>query len=620
MIKRLGPRVLATVAALLAAPAALAADSLQVTPVGRDPFPQRGYVVDLPRDAAIGTGSVQIRENGALVRDFTVSPLAASGLKVGVVLAIDASQSMAGRPSAAALAAARTFVDRRGPNEQIGLLAFNGLIHVLEPPTLSTARLRGALGRSPALAYGTHIYDALDAALAMLKQAEVSTGSIVLLSDGADIGSTDKLEAVVELARLRHVRIFTVGLRSRAFDPASLQTLAERSGGSYSEAASSDQLQPIYAALAQRLASEYLIQYRSAARPTSRVEVSIGVSGYSAASLNYTAPTPSGLAPYHRSFASRFLLSPAAIVVLSIFVAALVAFVLQSLLGRKQTALVGRVNEFVLGRKSAPRPERKARNLRVRRGSGSEAARGWFAGLERDLAIAEIDQSARHLITLTTAATATVFVLLALVSPILALLAFLVPLVPRALVKRRLEKIREQFADQLPSNLAVLASALRAGHGLGGALSVVVDNAHEPSRSELGRILSDDQLGVPIETAVRRIGVRMANRDLEQIALVAELQRTAGGNASEVLDTVVDTIRERSDIRRLVRTLSAQGRMARWILTCLPVLVGGFFWLLQPDAMRPMFFSSGGQLALVVAALMVVAGSLTIKRIVDIKV
>ena len=67
----------------------------------------------------------------------------------------------------------------------------------------------------------------------------------------------------------------------------------------------------------------------------------------------------------------------------------------------------------------------------------------------------------------------------------------------------------------------------------------------------------------------------MANRDIEQVALLAELQRTSGGNSAEILDTVVGTIRERAEIRRLVGTLTAQGRMARWILTALPIFLTG---------------------------------------------
>ena len=87
----------------------------------------------------------------------------------------------------------------------------------------------------------------------------------------------------------------------------------------------------------------------------------------------------------------------------------------------------------------------------------------------------------------------------------------------------------------------------------------------------------------------------MANRDLEQVALLAELQRTAGGNSAEVLDTVVETIRERADLRRLVQTLTAQGRMARWILTALPVVVAGFLWLRAAGRDARHFFTSGGR-------------------------
>ncbi len=148
--------------------------------------------------------------------------------------------------------------------------------------------------------------------------------------------------------------------------------------------------------------------------------------------------------------------------------------------------------------------------------------------------------------------------------------------------------MREEFADQLPPNLQVLASALRIGHSFVGALTVVVENAHEPSRSELQRVVADERLGVPLEDAIQRVAVRMDSRDLEQVALLAQLQRTAGGNSAEVLDTVIETLRERADIRRLVKTLTAQGRMARWILTALPIGVGLFMFFGRNELMRPL--------------------------------
>jgi tight adherence protein B len=166
----------------------------------------------------------------------------------------------------------------------------------------------------------------------------------------------------------------------------------------------------------------------------------------------------------------------------------------------------------------------------------------------------------------------------------------------------------------------VLASALRAGHSLVGALSVVVDDAPEPSRREFRRVVADEQLGVPLEEALGVVADRMHNRDLEQVALVAALQRETGANSAEVLDRISDTVRERAALRRLVRTLTAQGRMARWIVSALPVALLLVISVLNPSYMTPMYHRTPGQVLLFLAALMVISGSLVIRKIVNIRV
>jgi Flp pilus assembly protein TadB len=331
-------------------------------------------------------------------------------------------------------------------------------------------------------------------------------------------------------------------------------------------------------------------------------------------------PRQEGLAPFHRSFLKRFLLSPAAAVMLSLLLAAIVAGLLVLLLTRARSGAVGRIEEFLRGVR-APADQLKTRGRDVRAALGSSPrAQGWIAKVERDLEIAAIETSAGRLVLLTVAATVLAAIVLALVSPVLLLLGLLTPLAVRGWVNRKLRTVRADFADQLPANLQVLASALRAGHSFSGALAVMVDNADDPAQRELRRVVADDQLGLPIDEAIRHVADRMSNRDLQQVALLSELQRTAGGNAAEVLDTVVETIRERADIRRLLRTLTAQGRMARWILTAIPVVVAAFLTLIQPEVMRPLYTTSGGHVALLIATVMVVAGSLVIQRIVDIEV
>ena len=121
----------------------------------------------------------------------------------------------------------------------------------------------------------------------------------------------------------------------------------------------------------------------------------------------------------------------------------------------------------------------------------------------------------------------------------------------------------------VPGSLQVLASALRAGHSFNGALGVVVQtHAHEPARSEL----RTGRAGRPARRAPG--GRHPQARPTAWPTATSSRSRSSpsssapsGGNSAEILDTVVETIRERAEIRRLVRTLTAQGRMARWILT-----------------------------------------------------
>jgi tight adherence protein B len=602
-----------------AVPTLAAAAVLDIAPVTRLPFPERGYVVSSPDGTALDASTIRVRENGGLVRDLRVTPLAASGIRFGTVLAVDASKSMAGAPFTAAMQAARTFVNERQEGAELGFVAFNGDVNVVQRPTVDAGALGDAFRYPPELAYGTRIYDALDRSIELLRDSRISAGSVVLLSDGADVGSGWGLDHVVAAAERARVRIFTVGLRSNAYDGAALEEIATRTGGEYAEAGSADELEAIYAELGRRFASEYVVRYRSEARPESRVVVDVELAGLGNATANYVAPTPTRIDPYHQSLVSRFVLSPASIAIVALAFAGLLGWALLLLTRGPKRNLVERISHFSAGvSTNLIDHEREV----VRKAlSENRYTSGFWAKLERDLEIARVGWTARKVAFVTIGASLVLTVVLAPISLVLALFGLVTPpVVAHSIIRWKLKSLRDEFGDQLPAALQVLASALRVGHSFSGALGVVVDNTVEPARAELKRVVQDDQLGVPAEVAIRRMGDRMANRDLEQVALLAELQRTAGGNSAEVLDTVVGTIRQRGELRRLVRALTAQGRMARWILTALPIGLTLFMWLIHPDIVTAFFKSGAGQVALFSAVLMIAAGSLIIQKIVDIEV
>jgi hypothetical protein len=126
---------------------------------------------------------------------------------------------------------------------------------------------------------------------------------------------------------------------------------------------------------------------------------------------------------------------------------------------------------------------------------------------------------------------------------------------------------------------------------------------------------------LPTSNWAYRVTVRrMKNRDLDQVAVIVVLQRDAGANSAEVLDQIVDNIRARQEIRRLITVLTAQGRMAKWIVSLLPVVLLLAITLINPSYMHPMWHETVGHLFLALSAVMVFSGSLVIGRIIDIDV
>jgi tight adherence protein B len=606
-------------------PTAAAARELRVSGTRGTRFPDRAFVLTLPTSRPLSARHVHVLENGVPVSGLTVDP-ASVATDVGFVLVLDASNSVRGRAVRDVMAAARAFAGRRAPSQKLAVVTFNGDARVVLPFTADARTIDEALAKMPPLARGTHIYDGVETALTLLRNAKIAAGSVVVLSDGADTGSAVSRVDVREAARRAHVRVFSVAVRSRTYDPAPLRELAAGTGGGFSAAGSTAELAGIYGQLGSQLANEYILRYRSHAGPNARIRVAVTVDGFpSAAVTGYVTPAlPSTTTPpYHRPLAQLLWQSAVTMVLVSLASAALLALAVMLAVRPRSRTLRKRVAEFVSVQIASPGAKRSAA-LTDRVFVGAERSlqsTRWWAGVLESLELAQVRMPAIQLVLWTVVGTLFTMWLLAVVlgSVLFAVLGLVVPLIVVGMIKRKVERLRNEFAEQLPDNLQVLASALRAGHSFVGALSVVVDDAAEPSRSEFRRVIADEQLGIPLEDALDVVVRRMENRDLEQVGLVAALQRQTGGNMAEVLDRVTETIRERFELRRMVRTLTAQGRMSRWVVTILPIALLLVMSALNPNYIEPLFKETFGQVLLVLAAAMLVAGSLVIKRIVDIK-
>jgi tight adherence protein B len=196
----------------------------------------------------------------------------------------------------------------------------------------------------------------------------------------------------------------------------------------------------------------------------------------------------------------------------------------------------------------------------------------------------------------------------------------LVGALPYAVVGRLAARRSARFEEQFPEAIDLIARALRAGHALTTGIGMVAHEAADPVRAEF-RLLHDQQnYGMPLPDAMRSFAERVPLLDARFFVMAVLTQREAGGNLSEVLDSLAMLIRERFKLKRQVRVLSAHGRITGLVLACLPFAIGGLLFLIAPEHIIRLFTDPIGVRMLAVAGVLQVIGFYAMRRIVDIEI
>jgi tight adherence protein B len=178
----------------------------------------------------------------------------------------------------------------------------------------------------------------------------------------------------------------------------------------------------------------------------------------------------------------------------------------------------------------------------------------------------------------------------------------------------------KKFEAELPDALDLMVSALRVGHSLNSALSLVSRECPDPVSTEF-RICYDEQnYGLELRTAMANLTTRVPLQDLRIVATAILIQKESGGNLAEVLEKTGHVIRERFRLKRQIMTHTAQGRLTGVILTLLPIVLGIALYFLSPDNMSLLWKRPIGVKLLYASGVMTIIGGLIIRKIVDIDV
>jgi tight adherence protein B len=201
--------------------------------------------------------------------------------------------------------------------------------------------------------------------------------------------------------------------------------------------------------------------------------------------------------------------------------------------------------------------------------------------------------------------------------PIVAIAAGSLPLI-WVILRRR--KRLAKFATQLPAALELMSRALRAGHSLSAGMSLVAEEMQAPIRHEFQRVFESQNLGIPLDEALRGMCERVPNLDLKFFVTAIVLQRQTGGDLAEILDKISYLIRERFKIWGQVQALTGEGRLSGIVLLALPPLLFLAVYYLNPEYCLVLFTDPMGKKMLAAAVFLQFVGALVIKKIINIKV
>ena len=191
---------------------------------------------------------------------------------------------------------------------------------------------------------------------------------------------------------------------------------------------------------------------------------------------------------------------------------------------------------------------------------------------------------------------------------------------PYAYVMNRRTRRLARFEEQFPEALDFLGRAMRAGHAFSVSLEMLATESVEPLATEFRQTFDEQNLGLPVETALQNLARRVPLLDVRFFVSAVLLQTRTGGNLSEILDKLAYVIRERFKLKGQVKAYSAHGRLTGTVLTILPLVVVALMMVVNPAYMTVLVKHPYGKHLIAAAIIMQTLAYLVIRRIVDIKV
>lgn len=155
-----------------------------------------------------------------------------------------------------------------------------------------------------------------------------------------------------------------------------------------------------------------------------------------------------------------------------------------------------------------------------------------------------------------------------------------------------------KFVLQMIDGLALMSNGMKSGLSISQSLGLVVREMPDPIRQEFNLVLSQNQLGVPLEECFSNLSKRIESEDVQMFVTSVNILKETGGNLAETFDTISQTIRERVKVEKKIDALTTQGKIQGYVVLGVPPVLGLILYQSDPGYMTPLFTNPIGWLFL----------------------
>lgn len=183
-----------------------------------------------------------------------------------------------------------------------------------------------------------------------------------------------------------------------------------------------------------------------------------------------------------------------------------------------------------------------------------------------------------------------------------------------AWVSKRSEKRREELREGIPEALQSMKACFQTGYSLSQTISEVEQRTSGALKELFAKAEGVLETGGGADAALGELKKGSSEPELVFLATALEIQHRTGSSMQRILEATRQSVSDEIELKRSLRTQTAQAKLSAQIVTVMPFALIGLFSLVSPGFLAPFFESPLGFALLAVALGMQASGVVLVRK------